>query len=400
MILEQIQNISFFRCLNPRGASLITLNCLFIMVCFSIVVFCDVGIMGCSVYIKLMTWINSETLNVDWGFLFDSLTVVMCCIVTFVSLLVQVNSGSRGGTPYSKIFWNAAQAAPQAAPLTKEMASSPEIAVIAVTLLTLCYLLSFLRDPQYNPQTQAPVEQNAQINGQIAEIHEATQVLVASPNSEAVLSEVANVTTSVASVRYHEYFLRLVNLKGAEQLESVERLVTELQGFLDALRSLTVDTVLYNEIIYQLWNIVPHLGYFEGYLKAISFYCIGNILKLVVKGFRSTVTYGAFPQGAESLEIKSLVTDISLLVQNLFQDSSKVGRIRDVTQINNKLVTLSEARVITRNDIASLIDLARSLEKLREDTPEHDRTKMEYAYIRALWHITRIAGLILIRINS
>jgi len=92
MILEQIQNISFFRCLNPRGAFLITVNCLFITVCFSIAGFYEVGIMGCSVYIKLMTWINSETLNVDWGFLFDSLTVVMCCIVTFVSLMVHVYS--------------------------------------------------------------------------------------------------------------------------------------------------------------------------------------------------------------------------------------------------------------------------------------------------------------------
>jgi len=39
-----------------------------------------------------MTWIDSELLNVDWGFLFDSLTVTMCCIVTFVSSLVHLYS--------------------------------------------------------------------------------------------------------------------------------------------------------------------------------------------------------------------------------------------------------------------------------------------------------------------
>lgn len=31
-------------------------------------------------------------LNVDWGFLFDSLTVVMCCVVTFVSSIVHLYS--------------------------------------------------------------------------------------------------------------------------------------------------------------------------------------------------------------------------------------------------------------------------------------------------------------------
>jgi len=39
-----------------------------------------------------MPWMNSELLNVDWGFLFDSLTVTMCCIVTFVSSLVHLYS--------------------------------------------------------------------------------------------------------------------------------------------------------------------------------------------------------------------------------------------------------------------------------------------------------------------
>ena len=43
-------------------------------------------------YIKFSPWINSETLNVDWGFLFDSLTVVMCCVVTFVSSIVHLYS--------------------------------------------------------------------------------------------------------------------------------------------------------------------------------------------------------------------------------------------------------------------------------------------------------------------
>merc|ERR1712127_1083001 len=54
--------------------------------------FYEVALNGCPVYIKLMPWMNSELLNVDWGFLFDSLTVSMCCIVTFVSFLVHLYS--------------------------------------------------------------------------------------------------------------------------------------------------------------------------------------------------------------------------------------------------------------------------------------------------------------------
>ena len=43
-------------------------------------------------YIKLVPWISSETLNFDWGFMFDSLTAIMCCVVTFISCLVHLYS--------------------------------------------------------------------------------------------------------------------------------------------------------------------------------------------------------------------------------------------------------------------------------------------------------------------
>jgi NADH:ubiquinone oxidoreductase subunit 5 (subunit L)/multisubunit Na+/H+ antiporter MnhA subunit len=74
----------FGRKLGPFGASLVT--AFFI----SLFAFYEVSLVGCCVYIKLAPWINSELLNVDWGFLFDSLTVVMCCVVTFVSSTVHL----------------------------------------------------------------------------------------------------------------------------------------------------------------------------------------------------------------------------------------------------------------------------------------------------------------------
>lgn len=82
----------FGRKLGPYGASCITVTCLLITFFLSLFAFYEVSLLGCCVYIKFVPWINSELLNIDWGFLFDSLTVVMCCVVTFVSSIVHLYS--------------------------------------------------------------------------------------------------------------------------------------------------------------------------------------------------------------------------------------------------------------------------------------------------------------------
>ena len=82
----------FGRYLGPKGSSILTVVLLTTTFGLSVMSFYEVAINGSPVYIKLMTWMNSELLNVDWGFLFDSLTVTMCCIVTFVSSLVHLYS--------------------------------------------------------------------------------------------------------------------------------------------------------------------------------------------------------------------------------------------------------------------------------------------------------------------
>ena len=82
----------FGRKIGPKGASILTVSCLVSTFLICVFAFYEVALVGCPVYIKLMPWINSETLNVDWGFLFDSLTVVMCCVITFVSSLVHLYS--------------------------------------------------------------------------------------------------------------------------------------------------------------------------------------------------------------------------------------------------------------------------------------------------------------------
>ncbi len=82
----------FGRFIGPFGSSYITVICLVSTFCISLFTFYEVALLNCCVYIKLMPWINSELLNVDWGFMFDSLTVVMCCTVTFVSSIVHLYS--------------------------------------------------------------------------------------------------------------------------------------------------------------------------------------------------------------------------------------------------------------------------------------------------------------------
>ena len=82
----------FGRYLGSQGSAFISTSCLFLSLIISFFVFYEVALIGCFTYLKLTTWINSELLNIDWGFMFDSLTATMCVVVTFVSLLVHLYS--------------------------------------------------------------------------------------------------------------------------------------------------------------------------------------------------------------------------------------------------------------------------------------------------------------------
>jgi NADH-ubiquinone oxidoreductase chain 5 len=82
----------FGRHIGPKGSAIITTGCLIISFFLSLFAFYEVGLMGSFVYIRLATWVSSEVLLINWGFMFDSLTVVMCVVVTFVSSLVHLYS--------------------------------------------------------------------------------------------------------------------------------------------------------------------------------------------------------------------------------------------------------------------------------------------------------------------
>lgn len=82
----------FGRYLGSLGSAFITTSCLVLSFLLSLFAFYEVALFESPVYIKLTTWISSEVLNIDWGFMFDSLTVSMCIIVTFISSLVHIYS--------------------------------------------------------------------------------------------------------------------------------------------------------------------------------------------------------------------------------------------------------------------------------------------------------------------
>lgn len=91
-LLASIISGFFGRKVGVSGSHIITCTCVIITTILSIVSFFEVGINNIPVYINLFRWIDSESLNVSWGFIFDSLTVSMLIPVLIVSSLVHIYS--------------------------------------------------------------------------------------------------------------------------------------------------------------------------------------------------------------------------------------------------------------------------------------------------------------------
>ena len=80
------------RYFGTRGTPLITTSCVALSASFSLIAFYEVGFSGSPCYIKGVSWFTCELFDASWGFLFDSLTVTMLVVVTFVSTLVHIYS--------------------------------------------------------------------------------------------------------------------------------------------------------------------------------------------------------------------------------------------------------------------------------------------------------------------
>ena len=89
------------------GSQIITSSSIFITTILSIIVFFEVGFNNIPVSIKLFKWVDSESINILWGFNFDSLTVSMLLPVLIVSLLVHIYSiGYMSSDPHIQRFFS------------------------------------------------------------------------------------------------------------------------------------------------------------------------------------------------------------------------------------------------------------------------------------------------------
>ena len=77
---------------GTEGAKQITISCILLTFLISCFAFYEVALCGSPCYIELFTWIDSEMFSLSWGFMFDTLTVVMLVVVTSISTFVHIYS--------------------------------------------------------------------------------------------------------------------------------------------------------------------------------------------------------------------------------------------------------------------------------------------------------------------
>jgi hypothetical protein len=91
-LLGSIISGFFGRKVGVKGAQLITCSFIILTTLLAILTFFEVGYNNIPLEVNLFRWIDSESLNIFWGFYFDSLTVSMLLPVLIVSSLVHIYS--------------------------------------------------------------------------------------------------------------------------------------------------------------------------------------------------------------------------------------------------------------------------------------------------------------------
>ena len=67
-------------------------NKIFLSFLIAINFFYDIAFFHDVYKVELSHWIFCDTLNIKWSFCFDSLTIIVLCVVTFISFLVHLYS--------------------------------------------------------------------------------------------------------------------------------------------------------------------------------------------------------------------------------------------------------------------------------------------------------------------
>ena len=106
-ILGSIVSGFFGRKVGVNGAQLITCSCVILTTVLAFIIFLEVGFNNTPVTIHLFRWVDAESLNISWGFNFDSLTVSMLIPVLTISSLVHVYSiGYMSHDPHNQRFFS------------------------------------------------------------------------------------------------------------------------------------------------------------------------------------------------------------------------------------------------------------------------------------------------------
>jgi len=106
-LLGSIVSGFFGRKVGVSGAQLITCLSVIVTTLCAILAFFEVGLNNIPVSIHLFKWIDSESLNISWGFNFDSLTVSMLIPVLIISSLVHIYSiGYMSHDPHNQRFFS------------------------------------------------------------------------------------------------------------------------------------------------------------------------------------------------------------------------------------------------------------------------------------------------------
>jgi NADH-ubiquinone oxidoreductase chain 5 len=106
-LLGSIASGFFGRKIGVTGAQFISCVCVVGATLLAVSAFFEVGLNNTPVHIKLFRWIDSESLNVNWAFYIDSLTVSMLIPVLIVSSLVHIYSvGYMSHDPHNQRFFS------------------------------------------------------------------------------------------------------------------------------------------------------------------------------------------------------------------------------------------------------------------------------------------------------
>ena len=106
-LLGSIISGFFGRKVGISGSQIITCFCVILTTILAILTFFEVGFNNIPVTIHLIRWIDTESLNVLWGFQFDTLTVTMLIPVLIVSSLVHIYSiGYMSTDPHNQRFFS------------------------------------------------------------------------------------------------------------------------------------------------------------------------------------------------------------------------------------------------------------------------------------------------------